>query len=42
MILYSSKVNDFINDINNNKISYILENLKQKELCQGTRSSEIQ
>jgi len=42
MILYSSKVNDFINDINNNKISYILENLKQKELCEGTTSSEKQ
>ena len=42
MILYSSKVNDFINDINNNKISYILENLKQKELYEGTTSSEKQ
>ena len=42
MILYSSKVNDFINDINNNKISYILENMKQKELYEGTTSSEKQ
>ena len=42
MILYSSKVNDFINDINNNKISYILENMKQKELYKGTTSSEKQ
>ena len=31
MILYSSRVNDFIEDINNNKISYILENIKQKK-----------
>lgn len=30
MILYSSKVNDFVNDVNNNKISYILENIKKK------------
>ncbi len=40
MILYSSTINDFINDINNNKISYILENMKQKELYEGTTSSE--
>ena len=42
MILYSSRVNDFIEDINNNKISYILENIKQKELYEGTTLSEKQ
>ena len=42
MILYSSRVNDFIEDINNNKISYILENIKQKELYKGTTLSEKQ
>ena len=42
MILYSSRVNDFIEDINNNKISYILEKIKQKELYEGTTLSEKQ
>ena len=32
MILYSSRISDFTNDIKNNKISCILENMKQKEL----------
>ena len=40
MILYSSRVSDFIEDINNNKITYILENMKQKELYEGTTISE--
>jgi len=42
MILYSSRVSDFIEDINNNKITYILENMKQKELYEGTTTSEKQ
>lgn len=42
MILYSSKVCDFIDDIKNNKISYILENMKRKELYEGTTCSEKQ
>ena len=42
MILYSSRVSDFIEDINNNKITYILENMKQKELYEGTTISEKQ
>ena len=40
MILYSSRVSDFIADTKNNKISYILENMKQKELYEGTTTSE--
>ena len=39
MILYSSRVSDFIENINNNKITYILENMKQKELYEGTTTS---
>ena len=42
MILYSSRVSDFTNDIKNNKISCILENMKQKELYEGTTTSEKQ
>lgn len=42
MILYSSRVSDFIENINNNKISNILEKTKQKELYEGTTLSEKQ
>ena len=42
MILYSSTVCDFIEDVNKNKISLILEEMKYKELYEGTAISEKQ
>lgn len=42
MILYSSSISDFINNIKNNEISSILENIKLKMLYKGTTDSEKQ
>lgn len=42
MILYSSSISDFINNIKNNEISSILENIKLKMLYEGTTDSEKQ
>ncbi len=40
MILYSSNITNFIDDVYNNKIIQILENSKKNELYKGTTNSE--
>ena len=40
MILYSSNITNFIDDVYNNKIIQILMNSKKKELYKGTTNSE--
>ena len=40
MILYSSSVTNFMDDIENEKIAFILENMKKSELYEGTTNAE--
>ena len=40
MILYSSNITNFIDDVYNNKIIQILMNSKKNELYKGTNNSE--